>query len=112
MQCFEQTGWIAGIVYSVEISGPSKRGLFGCAIHYWWGIGWTCSSGVAYLFPDWVDYSIISAGIVIILIPGVYFIPPSIVYLFRSRKYIQGNRSKKNVKNVPNWTKIGKMGKN
>ena len=163
MQCFEQTSWIAVMIYSIEISGPSKRGLFGCIVHYCWGIGWICSSGVgcsvlpkfrdfwffkkivcqkgrykeawgkfqkilikivgnfrknikifsssflkirvkkllkdfsgtayclvAYLVPDWVDYSIISSIFVFFLLPGVYFIPPSIVYLFRAKKYFQG----------------------
>ena len=72
------------------MGGPSKRALFGCFFHYWYGIGWVSTSAIGYYFPDWVDYSLVLVLCTVVLAVALCYIPPSIVYLFNARKYEQG----------------------
>ena len=75
------------------MGGPSKRAIFGCFFHYWYGVGWITSSAIAYLCPDWVNYSLVVVVFTLILSIVLYFLPPSIVYLFNARKYEQGQKA-------------------
>ena len=85
-QGFEQTSWITGTIYTIEISGPTKRAICGSFFHFLYSLGWMTSSLVGLLAPDWVDYSIATAIFTLILLPALFWIPPSIPHLFQTGK--------------------------
>ena len=55
---FKQASWIAGSIYTLELVGPSKRGLYGCIFLCQYCAGWIYSAFGALIGPDWGDYTI------------------------------------------------------
>ena len=82
--------WIGYVSYSVEIPGPSKRGLSGSLNNMYYVFGYMVASGLAFLWPDWREFTLaigILSGISIFTAP---FFPESPQFLYARNRYDAG----------------------
>ena len=86
------TSWLAFVVYSLEVLGPSKRAVSGATTHVYYGVGYMLTSILGYYFPDWRDFTFAIAVIHLVTLVVAPFFPESPSFLYAKKKPVQARK--------------------
>lgn len=79
--------------YAIEVYGPSRRAFAGAMVQLYFTLGYMLSSAIAYALPDWHEFTLCCALILIARLLLAWLFPESPSYLYAVGKYREGRKT-------------------
>ncbi|CAH1774398.1 unnamed protein product [Owenia fusiformis] len=99
----EQGVNITGFIMAMELFPPKERVPFGIIHEVFWAIGAVLLGFYAYLFRDWRHLQLIVSLPVILILPMLWFIPESLVWLISKGRLREAERI---IQKAAKWNKV------